>query len=64
VVIEQAKGVLAQQGGLDMAGAFAALRRYCRDHNLRLTDVAQRVVSRSIPAREVVDYAKGRAVRH
>jgi transcriptional regulator with GAF, ATPase, and Fis domain len=63
VVIEQAKGVLAQQGALDMAGAFAVLRRYCRDHNLRLTDVAQSVVSRSIPAQQVIDYARTRAVR-
>ncbi len=33
VVIEQAKGVLAQQGNLTIDDAFAALRRYARDHN-------------------------------
>jgi transcriptional regulator with GAF, ATPase, and Fis domain len=48
VIIEQAKGVLAQQGASDMTQAFAVLRRYARDHNLKLTDVAQRVVSRSL----------------
>jgi len=40
VVIEQAKGMLAQHLGLDMADAFAVLRGYARDHNLLLSDVA------------------------
>jgi transcriptional regulator with GAF, ATPase, and Fis domain len=57
VVIEQAKGVLAQQGGSDMTEAFALLRRYARDHNLRLTDVAQGVVSRSLAAELLSDNA-------
>jgi transcriptional regulator with GAF, ATPase, and Fis domain len=60
VVIEQAKGVLAQQADLDMTQAFAVLRRYSRDHNLRLTDVAKAVVGRSLPAQQVVDYARSR----
>src|SRR3954452_1540822 len=33
VTIEQAKGVLAHQGRLAMADAFAALRRYARRNN-------------------------------
>jgi len=41
VVIEQASGVLAQQGGLDMAEAFRVLRRCARDHDLALTELAQ-----------------------
>ena len=41
VVIEQAKGVIAERAGIDMAEAFSRLRRYARNHNLRLTDVAQ-----------------------
>ncbi len=60
VVIEQAKGVLAQQGGLEMSDAFAVLRRYARDHNLRLTDVAQAVVIRQLPARQLLEHAAGR----
>lgn len=60
VVLEQAKGVLAQQGELDMPQAFAVLRRYARDHNLPLTKVAQAIVSRALPAHAVLDHARTR----
>ena len=45
IVIEQAKGVVAESRDLDMHRAFAALRRHARSHNLRLSDVAAAVVS-------------------
>ena len=41
VVIEQAKGKLAERLGLDMDAAFITLRRYARDNNLRLSELAQ-----------------------
>ena len=41
VVIEQAKGVISERAGVDLAEAFARLRAYARNHNRRLTDVAQ-----------------------
>jgi GAF domain-containing protein len=44
IVIEQAKGVLSERTGLDMDHAFARMRKYARDHNLRLVDVAHGVV--------------------
>jgi transcriptional regulator with GAF, ATPase, and Fis domain len=44
VVIEQAKGKLAERLGLDMGQAFALLRDYARNHNLRLSDLAQAVI--------------------
>ncbi len=44
VVIEQAKGVISERSGLDLAGAFSRLRSYARNHNLRLTDVAQAAI--------------------
>ena len=44
IVIEQAKGVIAERAGLDMAEAFARLRRYARNNNLRLTDVGQAAI--------------------
>jgi len=49
-VLEQAKGVLANQGGLEMGPAFVLMRAYARDRNLRLNDVAKALVSRSLPA--------------
>jgi GAF domain-containing protein len=45
IVIEQAKGVLAERGHLTMDAAFDELRRYGRNNNLKLTDVAHRVVT-------------------
>jgi hypothetical protein len=60
VVLEQAKGVLAQRGGLDMEQAFATLRRYARDHNLRLSELARSIVSRELPIQAVVDHGGGR----
>ncbi|MGH3612884.1 MAG: ANTAR domain-containing protein [Pseudonocardia sp.] len=50
VIIEQAKGVLAQRGNLTMEAAFGRLRRYARDHNLRLSDVARHVVETDLAA--------------
>lgn len=58
VVLEQAKGVLAQGGGLEMAEAFSVLRKYARDHNVRLTDAAQAVVSRALPAQLLIEHAQ------
>jgi hypothetical protein len=57
VVVEQAKGVLAQTGGLDMEGAFVALRRWARDHNQRLSEAAAAVVGRQLPAQRLIDHA-------
>lgn len=45
VVIEQAKGVLAQHHGLTMQSAFDRLRRYCRSRNLRLAEVARQLAA-------------------
>jgi len=45
VAIEQAKGYLAAMSGSDPSMAFEVIRRYARDHNLRLRDVAHRVVA-------------------
>lgn len=48
VVIEQAKGVLAEYAGVDMVTAFEAIRQFSRNHNKRLSDVANGVVGRSL----------------
>ncbi|GAA4671928.1 GAF and ANTAR domain-containing protein [Phytohabitans rumicis] len=44
ILIEQAKGVLAERLQLDMAEAFTVLRGGARSRNLRLTDLAQAIV--------------------
>jgi len=48
VVIEQAKGVIAQVRGVGMDDAFRVLREYSRNNNLALRDVADLVVRRSL----------------
>ena len=48
VVIEQAKGIMAEFGDLDMESAFAALRAYSRDNNLKIGEVAKGLVERSL----------------
>jgi GAF domain-containing protein len=45
VVIEQAKGKLAERLSLDMDQAFNLLRDYARSSNQRLTDVARHFIS-------------------
>jgi GAF domain-containing protein len=48
VVIEQAKGMLAQQGGLTMTAAFDVLRQHARRNNQRVTDAARAVVDSTL----------------
>ncbi len=44
VLVEQAKGVLAERHAVSVDLAFDALRRYSRNNNLKLADVSQAVV--------------------
>jgi GAF domain-containing protein len=48
IVIEQAKGVVAEREGLDMGQAFMALRNHARNHNLRLVVLAEDVIGGSL----------------
>jgi GAF domain-containing protein len=50
IVIEQAKGMVAEREGLTMEQAFSRLRDHARNHNLRLVDVARDVISGTLPA--------------
>ena len=54
VVIEQAKGVVAERTRVGMEEAFAWLRAYARTHNRRLSQVAEDAVGGrlSIPSPE------------
>jgi AmiR/NasT family two-component response regulator len=50
IVIEQAKGVIAERRRLTMEEAFAHLRTHARNHNRRLADVAREVIAGTLPA--------------
>lgn len=58
VVIEQAKGVLAEYGHVDMDEAFAALRIFARNSNLKLSDVAESLVTRVRSPRDVLEHGR------
>lgn len=44
IVIEQAKGVVGAELGIDMVAAFERMRRFARQRNRRLRDVAQELL--------------------
>jgi AmiR/NasT family two-component response regulator len=48
VIIEQAKGVLAQYHRIPVDDAFVRLRTYARINDARLVDVASKVVQREL----------------
>lgn len=50
IVIEQAKGMVAVQRGVDMDDAFTWLRNHARSNNRRLTDVAKDVIAGTLVA--------------
>lgn len=49
IVIEQAKGVVAERAQLDMEQAFARLRKHARNNRLLLADVARAVADKTLP---------------
>lgn len=53
LIIEQAKGVLAERGTLDMDRAFNLLRQHARRNNRRLADLARDVVN-GAPTRDII----------
>jgi hypothetical protein len=50
IIIEQAKGMLAEYLDVTMDDAFQLLRSYSRDHNRKLSVAARDVVNRNIPS--------------
>ena len=53
VLIEQAKGMVAERLGLDMEGAFKTLRNHARNHNLKLIDLAESVIEGTMASSEL-----------
>ena len=48
ITLEQAKGIMAERGDIDLDTAFQRLRQYARTNNRRLSDVAGEVVQGTI----------------
>ena len=63
VVIEQAKGKLAERLGLDMNDAFSVLREHARTRNLRLSELAQAFVDGKDPLADAVQPRPGQRPR-
>ena len=54
IVIEQAKGLLAERGDLNVSEAFTLLRDYCRANRLPLTPTARQLVNGERDADDVL----------
>jgi GAF domain-containing protein len=55
IVIEQAKGVIAERASLSMEAAFSQIRQYARNRNLKLVDVAEGVVNGTVSVERLAD---------
>lgn len=62
VIVEQAKGALAQAGDLSMEDAFAVLRRYARDHGAKLSVTAGQVVQRQLGHDALIQHARATSI--
>ena len=58
IVIEQAKGMLADYGGIDMQAAFEALRGFARSTNRLLTEVAESLTSGTLPIASIARHGR------
>jgi GAF domain-containing protein len=58
VIIEQAKGVLAATGHIDMDMAFQQLRRYARDHNAKLSLLAGEIAAGTLQPVAVIEWRR------
>lgn len=57
IVIEQAKGVIAEHNQVSVDTAFAQLRRYARSHNRGLSQIAHDVADGTIAAERITQEA-------
>jgi transcriptional regulator with GAF, ATPase, and Fis domain len=59
VIVEQAKGLVAERLQVDMDTAFAALRGHARGNNLKLSSVAREVIAGTIDTAQLVTAPAG-----
>src|SRR3954451_15789045 len=50
IVIEQAKGIVAERNHVEIDAAFALMRAYARSHNVLLSHVANEIINGTLPA--------------
>jgi GAF domain-containing protein len=60
IAIEQAKGILAERTKVDVDEAFSLLRRYARNHNRPLSDVARDVIDGTLATEAITQTASRR----
>jgi hypothetical protein len=60
IIVEQAKGILSASGNISVDAAFDVLRRYSRDGNLKLSLVAQELVTGKLTSVELMKTARER----
>jgi AmiR/NasT family two-component response regulator len=56
LIIEQAKGVLAERGALTIDEAFNKLRDYCRYHRLAISGIAAKIVSSELNPSVIISH--------
>jgi transcriptional regulator with GAF, ATPase, and Fis domain len=57
--VEQAKGIVAEYGGVDVGTAFEAIRKFARSHRANLSSVAEQLVARTLDPRRVIPPKRG-----
>lgn len=58
IIIEQAKGMICEATKCDMVSAFHRLRAHARNHNVGLTELATRIVTRTTKSRDLDEWVK------
>jgi len=63
IVVEQAKGMVAQETGLDMEQSFNRLRGHARNQNHRLADVARSIIDGGLQPKDLDEVPHGHTRR-
>ncbi len=64
IVVEQAKGLVAEQAGVGMGEAFELLHGHARRHNRRLRDVVTAVITVTLSADQLRVGPRSASARH